>query len=149
MWRRGSVVRVVDESVRAQRRERARAELEALIVGVAWAVWGVRVELAILAGLVGVQRVVASLAGDVGGLVAVLVPVVGVIAYRPARRFASGLLYAMRVRRAWARATIDSGVAAGPFHCPGVSTVARVPAGALRGVGVRGGGSGRGLDAPA
>src|SRR4051794_34987675 len=149
MWRRASVVRGVDESARAQRRERARTEVEALIVGVAWAVWGGRGELAILAGLAGVQRVVASLAGDVGGLVAVLVLVVGVMACRPARRFVSGLLYAMRVRRAWARATIDSGVAAGPFHCPGVSSVARVPAGDLLRVRVRRGQSVASLDARA
>jgi DNA segregation ATPase FtsK/SpoIIIE-like protein len=35
----------------------------------------------------------------------------------------------MRVRRAWARAVIDAGVAPGPFRCPGVWSVDRVPAG--------------------
>src|SRR3954451_5830824 len=104
MWRRASVVRVVDEFARAQRREQARAELEALIVGVAWALWGVRVELAMVAALAGVERVLALVVGDVGGLVAVLVVVVSVVASRPARRPAVRLLHAMRVRRAWARA---------------------------------------------
>ena len=37
MWRRSSVVHVVDELARAQRRERRRVELEALLVGLAWA----------------------------------------------------------------------------------------------------------------
>src|SRR5437870_5164865 len=45
MWRRGSVVRVVDEFARAQRRERRQAELEQLVVGAGWALWGVRVAL--------------------------------------------------------------------------------------------------------
>ena len=51
------------------------------------------------------------------------------------------------MRRAWARATIDSGVAAGPFRCPGVWSVTRVPAGDLLDVRVRRGQSVAELDA--
>src|SRR3712207_2652208 len=107
MFRRTSVVQVVDELARAQRRERERAELMALLVGVAWTLWRVRVELALVLVLAAVQRSIAGVLGDVGGTLAVAV-VVGVgIGVAPSRRFALRLLWAMRVRRAWARAAID------------------------------------------
>src|ERR1700755_1590118 len=137
MLRRLSAVHVVYELVRAQRGERARQELAVLLVGILWAFWGVRVELALLA-LVGVlQRLGAHVLGDVAALIVVGFVVAGVLAYRPARGFVGRLLRAMRVRRAWARATIDCGVAAGPFRCPGVWSVKRVPAGELLPVQVR------------
>jgi hypothetical protein len=60
-----------------------------------------------------------------------------VLAMRPARRRALKTLGAMRVRRSWARATIDSGAAAGPFRCPGVRSVLRVPTGEVLEVRVR------------
>jgi hypothetical protein len=143
MWRRSSVVHVVDELARAQRRERWRLELEALLVGLAWAAWSVRVELLLVVALGALQRAVGGLAG----WAAVVVVVASVMAIRPARRFLLQLLHAMRVRRAWARATIDSGVAAGPFRCPGVWSVARVPAGDVLDVHVRRGHSVADLDA--
>ena len=68
MLRRASVVHVVDELARAQRRERPRAEFEALLVGVAWALWGVRVELVLVLALAALQRVVAASLGDVAGV---------------------------------------------------------------------------------
>src|SRR5690242_8344177 len=123
MLRRSSVVHVVDELARAQRRERWREDLEGLLLGVAWMLWSVRVELAILLVLSAVQRLVGGLLGW-----AALLVIVGlVLAIGPARRRLAALLHAMRVRRAWARATIDSGVAGGPFRCPGVWSVSRVP----------------------
>src|SRR4051794_5858752 len=125
MWRRSSVVRVVDEFARAQRRERWLLEFEALLVGLAWTVWSVRVELGLVLVLAAVQRAIGGLAG----WSAVAVIIATVAALPSARRFVLRLLHAMHVRRAWARATIDSGVAAGPFRCPGVRSVARVPAG--------------------
>lgn len=131
MFQRSSVVHVVDELVRAQRGERARDELRTLGVGILWAFWGMRVELALLALLVALQRLAANALGDVVALIVVAVVVAGVLAYPPAREFIGRLLRAMRVRRAWARATIDCGVAAGPFRCPGVWSVKRVPAGEL------------------
>src|SRR4051794_40674810 len=142
MLRRSSVVHVVDELGSAQRRERWRVELEALLIGLAWAAWSVRVELAILLGLGALQR---SLGGLLGWA-AVVVAVGGVLAIRPARRWIGRLLHAMRVRRAWAHATIDSGVAAGPFRCPGVWSVGRVLAGDLLRVRVRRGQSVGDLD---
>jgi hypothetical protein len=57
------------------------------------------------------------------------------------------VLYAMRVRRAWARAAIDAGVAPGPFRCPGVWSVARAPAGERLRVRIRRGQSVPDLDA--
>ena len=147
MWRRSSVVHVVDELARAQRRERAQVELERLLVGVLWALWSVRVELGLVLALAGVQRAVAAVLGDVAGFAIVAVVLAGVVAVRPVRVAVLELLHAMSVRRAWARATIDSGVAAGPFRCPGVWSVARVPAGDLLTVRVRRGQSVGDLDA--
>src|SRR3954471_21471836 len=124
MWRRSSVVHVVDELARAQRRERWGLELEALLVGVAWALWSVRVELAVLVAFSALQRAIGGLLG----WVAVLVVVGVVLVVRPVRDFALGLLHSMRVRRAWARAAIDCGLGT-PFRCPGVWSVGPVPAG--------------------
>src|SRR4051794_21465941 len=147
MWRRASVVHVVDELTRAQRRDRMRADVEALVVGLAWAVWSVRVELVLVLGLVAIERMTASVLGDVGGVILVAIVIATVLAVRPARRALVQSLHAMKVRRAWARATIDSGVAAGPFRCPGVWSVARVPAGDVLRVRVRRGQSVAELDA--
>src|SRR3954447_26453659 len=98
MWRRSSVVRVVDELARAQRHERWRLELEALLVGVAWALWSVRVELALVVAFAGLQRVVGGLLG----WIAIAIVAAVVLVMRPARRFVLQLLHAMHVRRSWA-----------------------------------------------
>src|SRR3954453_1383575 len=103
-----SVVRVVDLDARARRRARTRDDLGGLLVGVAWMVFGWRVELAALAPLTGFDRLVARVAGEIAAGVVVLVVVVAVLAWRPARARVSRVLYAMRVRRAWAWAAIDS-----------------------------------------
>ena len=124
-----SVVRVVDLDARARRRARAREDLEGLLVGVAWTVFGWRVELAALAVLAGVDRLLAGGFGEVVAAVVVLLVVVAVIGWRPSRALVWRVLYAMRVRRAWADAAIDAGVAAGPFRSPGVRRVGRIPAG--------------------
>lgn len=143
MWRRSSVVHVVDELARAQRRERWRIEAEALLVGLAWAVWSVRLELSLVAALLGLQRLV----GGTLGWAAVVLVVVAVVAVPWARRTLLALLRAMHARRSWARATIDAGVAAGPFRCPGVWSVSRVPAGDVLDVHVRRGQAVADLDA--
>src|SRR4051794_9216252 len=147
MWRRSSVVHVVAELARAQRRDRARADVEQLVVGMLWALWSVRVEVALLVGVVALQRVAAGVLGDAGGTMVVVGAAAVVLAVGPARRVLVRLLRAMSVRRAWARATIDSGVAAGPFRCPGVRSVGRVPAGDVLRVRVRRGQSVADLDA--
>src|SRR4051794_23245914 len=146
MFRRSSVVHVVDGMARGHRRDRAQDELTELVVGVTWALWGVRVELATLLALVGMQRAAATVLGDVAALVVVVVLSGAVLGLRPARVFVVRVFRAMRVRRAWARATIDCGVAAGPFRCPGVWSVKRVPAGELLDVRVRRGQSVAELD---
>src|SRR6476469_6938141 len=102
MFRRSSVVRVVDELGFAQRREGRRGELEVLLVGVAWAAWSVRLELVLVVVTLAIQRLV----GGPLGWAAVLVVVGLVLGVRPLRQWLVRLLYAMRVRRAWARATI-------------------------------------------
>src|SRR4051812_34654756 len=107
MRRRGSVVHVVDELTRAQRRDRLRADVEALVVGVLWALWSVRVELVVLAGLVAIERTTATVLGRVGGMIVVALVIAAVLVVRPARGALVRLLHAMSVRRAWARATID------------------------------------------
>ena len=110
---------------------------QTLVIGIVWALWGVRVELGALLALAAIQRVVAEQVGDLGGWLAVAALIVAVLVIAPARRFVWRLLRAMRVRRAWARATIDAGVAAGPFRCPGVWSVTRVAAGDVLDVRVR------------
>src|SRR4051812_22041484 len=104
-----SVIRVVDLDARARRRARARDDLEGLVVGLAWTLFGWRVELAALAVLVGIDRLVAGVLGEVVAALVVLMLVAGVVAWRPARARGGHVLYAMRVRRAWARAAIDAG----------------------------------------
>src|SRR3954470_9319589 len=128
MWRRSSIVRVVDLDARAHRRARAWSDLEELAIGVLWALFGWRIELVGLAVIVGVEWLLAGVVGEkVAGAFVVLLAVA--VALRPVRVGVLRLLYAMRVRRAWARAAIDAGVAPGPFRCPGAWSVDRVPAG--------------------
>src|SRR3954466_120071 len=111
MWRRSSVVRVVDVDARAGRRARAWGDLEELVVGVLWALFGWRVELLGLAVLVGVDRLLASFVGEGRALAIVVVLVGSALAGRPIRVRVVRVLHGMRVRRAWAR---DAGVAPGP-----------------------------------
>src|SRR4051812_22274632 len=145
MWRRSSMVRVVDVDARARRRARAWGDFEDLAVGVLWALFGWRVELLGLAVIMGAERVLAGIVGEPAAAAVVVVLLgaaagVGLIRVRVLR-----VLHAMRVRRGWARAAIDAGVAPGPFRCPGAWSVDRVPAGGrLRGR-VRRGQSGPGL----
>jgi hypothetical protein len=147
MWRRSSVVRVVDLDARARRRGRAWSDLEELALGVLWVLFGWRVELLTLAVIIGLDRLLAGFVGE-APVVAVVVMLLGVaLACRAIRVRVLAVLYAMRIRRAWARATVDVGVASGPFRCPGVWSVDRVPAGDRLRVRVRRGQSVPALDA--
>ncbi len=141
------MVRVVDADARARRRAQVRGDLEELLVGVLWVLFGWRVELLGLALILGAGRLLALLVGDAAGVVLVAAFLVAGIAWPPVRGRVLRLLYAMRVRRAWARAAIDAGVASGPFRCPGVWSVDRVPAGDRLRVRVRRGQSVPDLDA--
>lgn len=143
MLRRSSVVHVVDDLGRAQRRDQWRRDGEALLVGLVWTAWNVRLELGLVLVLLGLQRLV----GGVLGWTAVGLVVAAVLAVPRSRRPLLAVLRAMHVRRAWARATIDAGVAAGPFRCPGVWSVSRVPAGDVLDVHVRRGQAVADLDA--
>src|SRR3954454_22028284 len=92
MFRRTSVVHLVDELGQGQRRERAREDFQVLLVGVAWALWGVRVELVLAVVLAALQRWVSGLLGDVAGGVAVVVVVAAALLTGPVRRFVLGAL---------------------------------------------------------
>src|SRR4051794_12368550 len=129
MWRRASLVRVVDVDARTRRRAQAWGDFEELVVGVLWALFGWRVELLGLAVLVIIERLLAGVVGEAPAAAAAVLLVGAVLAWRPSRVRVLRVLYAMRVRRAWARAAIDAGVAPGPFRCPAVWSVDRVPAG--------------------
>jgi hypothetical protein len=124
-----SVIRIVDLDARARRRAQVRDDFGGVLVGVAWMLFGWRVELVALGVLAGVDRLVAGVAGEMAGGVVVLVVVVALVAWRPARVRIGRVLYGMRIRRAWAWAAIDAGVAAGPFRTPGVRRVGRIGAG--------------------
>ena len=64
MWRRSSVVRVIDAEARARRRARARDDGEELVVGALWVLFGWRVELFGLGVIVGVERWLAGVVGE-------------------------------------------------------------------------------------
>src|SRR3954468_11116837 len=98
MWRRSSVVRVVDVDARAHRRARAWGDLEELVVGVLWALFGWRVELLGLAAIVGVERVLAGFVGEAPSVAVILVLVGAALAWRPTRVRVLRVLYAMRGR---------------------------------------------------
>src|SRR3954470_6487435 len=108
MWRRSSLVRVVDVDARARRRARAWGDVEELALGVLWALFGWRVELLGLAVIVRVERVLAGFVGEAPSVAVILVLVGAALAWRPTRVRALRVSYAMRVRRAWARAAIDA-----------------------------------------
>ena len=113
------------------------------MVGLLWALFGWRVELLGLVVLVIAQRLLAHAVGDVAALAIVLGLVGAALACRPVRARVGRLGHAMGVRRAWADAAIDAGVAPGPFRCPAVLSVDRVAAGDRLRVRVR-----RGLSVP-
>src|SRR5690242_7339781 len=120
MLRPRVVVRVVDELERAQRRERRQAGAEALVLGVLWATWGVRVELSLLILLAAIQQLAVGAIGQVGSVVLLGAVIAFVFTWPRSRRAVVGLMRAMHVRRRWTRATIDAGAAEGPFPCPSV-----------------------------
>src|SRR5829696_1431777 len=129
MWRRASVVRVVDVDARGRRRAQMRGDLEELLLGVLWTLFGWRVELLGRALILAVERLLANVMGEATATGLVIALLAAALAWPPIRRRALRLLYAMRVRRAWSRAAIDAGVASGPFRCPAVRSVDRAPAG--------------------
>src|SRR4051794_14214809 len=104
MWRRGSIVRVVDADARARRRAEAWSDLEELVVGVLWALFGWRIELLGLGAIVGVERLLAGVVGEAPAVLFVIVLLGAALAWRATRVRVLRLLRAMHLRRAWARA---------------------------------------------
>jgi hypothetical protein len=102
-----------------------------LVVGVAAAAWWCRLELALLALVGGVYWLLVRGVGGPLAAVGALALVAAVLAVRPARRLLWRGVWGAWVRRSWARATVDVGLADGPLRVPRVLRVARVPAGEL------------------
>jgi FtsK/SpoIIIE family len=133
---------VVSAGVLMRRRGRRGARVEGeLALGVLWALWRWRLELALLALAFGTQRVLARVAGDAGAVITVVLVVLVALAVASSRRLLLLRLYGARVRREWDRAVLDSGLAANPFSGPRVVSAARVAAGDRLRLRVRRGGS--------
>jgi hypothetical protein len=104
-----------------------------LVVGVAAAVWWWRLELALLAVAAGVYWLLARAVGGALALVGLLVLVAALLATGQARGVLWRGLRTAWLRRSWARAAVDVGLAAGPLRVPRVLRAVRIPAGeALR-----------------
>jgi hypothetical protein len=111
--------------------------LAALVTGVAAAVSWWRLELAVLALAAGTCWLLARTVGDVLAAVAVLVLVAALLAAAPVRGVLWRATRRAWVLRAWARATVDVGLADGPLRVPRVLGATRIPAGELLRVRVR------------
>jgi ribosomal 50S subunit-recycling heat shock protein len=114
-----------------RRREpvRARPDWEAEVLGALAALWRFRLELALLAVLVVAQRVLARPLGEVGATLVVAWAVLGVLVSPALRRRLARWLRVAALRRAWARAVVDSGLSDGPLRYPRVRGATRVAAG--------------------
>ena len=93
------------------------------------AVWRLRLELALLALLVVVQRVLARPLGELGAVLVVTWVVLGVLASPVLRRRVARWLYLAALRRGWARAIVDCGLSDGPLRCGRVQRATPVAAG--------------------
>jgi FtsK/SpoIIIE family len=102
-----------------------------LVVGLAAAVWWWRLELALLAGAAAVYWLLARALGTALALIGLLALAAVVLAVERARQVVWRALRSAWVRRSWARATVDVGLADGPLHVPRVLRAARIPAGEL------------------
>jgi hypothetical protein len=111
--------------------------LAALVPGVAAAVWWWRLELALLAAAAGAYGLVGRALGTALAVAGVLALIATVLAVGPVRRLLWRGLRGAWVRRSWARATLDVGLADGPLRVPHVLRVVGVPAGEVVRVRVR------------
>ena len=98
-------------------------------MGVLAAVWWWRLELAVIATTLAVERLLARVVADVLAVAFVLAVAGGAVATGPARRLAWSALRRSWLRRAWARAATDAGLAAGALRVPRVLSTTRIPAG--------------------
>ena len=129
---------------RGRQGERSDGELA---LGVVWALWSWRLELALVVVVVFAELGLAQATSDavaIGGMCAV---VGSLLLVAGSRRFLLERLYVARVRRAVGRAAFDTGLAAHPWSAPRVLTASRVAAGDRVRVRVRRGRSVAELDA--
>src|SRR4051794_11955301 len=99
---------------------RRRGDWLELLAGAGVGAWGWRLELGLLVVLVGVQRLLARVLGELAAGVLVAGLVATVLAVVPARRLIWRMLRRAWVRRAWRRAVVDAGLALGPLRAPRV-----------------------------
>jgi hypothetical protein len=128
-------------------RPEARGEWEVLGVEAVATAWRWRLELAFIGGVAFIWLMLAGLLGRLPAGAAVLAVIGGLLAVRAGRRPIVRTLGRSRVRRAWERAAVDAGAAAGALQGPRVLSVERVAAGELLRVRVRRGSSVAALDA--
>src|SRR3954452_21542226 len=110
-------------------RWRAADDWEALAAGALVGAWRCRLGLALVTVVVGAQRLLAGRVGDVAAGVTVTALVVLLVAVAPTRRLLFRMLRWSWVRRSWAAAVSDAGLADGLLRLPRVVGVRRVPAG--------------------
>jgi FtsK/SpoIIIE family len=110
-------------------RRRAADDWEVLAAGALVGAWRCRLELALMGVVVGAQRLLAGPMGDVPAAVMVLGVAALLAAMAPTRRLLWRGLRRSWVRRSWAGAVTDAGLADGPLRLPWVVRVRRVPAG--------------------
>src|SRR5215210_5302465 len=107
--------------VRHRAPSRWRDDSDALLRDLAVLFWRWRAELAVAVALVALERLMASLLGDVASVLLVGALVVGVLVERGSRERILGWVGSSRVRRAWDRAVIDAGVAESPWRGPRIA----------------------------
>jgi hypothetical protein len=113
-------------SRRGRQGERSDGELA---LGVLWALWSWRLELALLGLVIFAELGFAQATGNAFAAGGVCVVVGSVLLVAGPRRFLLERLYVARVRRAVGRAAFDAGLAAHPWSAPRVLTACRVAAG--------------------
>jgi hypothetical protein len=128
-------------------RRRPPLEWDALVASTLVLVWRCRLELALLAVMIGAQRLLAAALGDLVALAVVVAVAGGLLAVGPVRRGLWWLLRRAWLVRSWARAATDAGLAEGPLRVPRVLGTERVAAGDVLRVRVLRGQSALDLDA--
>src|SRR5947208_1562308 len=99
-------------------RRRAADDWEALAAGALVGAWRCRLELALIAVMVGAQRLLAGRVGNAAAAVTVGALMVVLVAVAPTRRLLWRALRRSWVRRSWAAAVSDAGLADGLLPLP-------------------------------
>ncbi|MGH2796654.1 MAG: FtsK/SpoIIIE domain-containing protein, partial [Thermoleophilaceae bacterium] len=114
---------------RRQRHSSAQADWEAAAIELLGGLWRLRLELALLGVAAAGQRLFARPLGDAIAMIAVVALVGAAVVAGPTRRLLWRSLRLAHLRRAWERATTDTGLSAGPLRVPRVLRASRVPSG--------------------